>query len=502
MSLANSIPNPKNLQGLILRGFTHPYSCHLLFGFSNGDVTKNFFSDIFDKIQSAEDWGNQKPKSMINIGLTFGGIKKLSVIDENDLNNFAGTFINGPSAAAAQQSLGDWYDPNSKPETWWNGNTEAQVNLDCVVHVYGLTKDDLDKLVSDISTSANKNKLTEYYALKDDKRLYQSILGDDPSKIHFGYVDGISNPSLKNSGFSGLASPEDINNFVIGYGNNSISNSGPFDESTAADFAKDGCYNAFRIFHQDVNTFNQFLKTQAKKYSTKLSFLGLNETELEEWFAAKLCGRWRNGSPIMLNPNKPSDSNERNIKAENFGFEELTKQIPEDVLKKFPSKASESSGSICPFSAHTRVANPRNQQLNTAREGTSGPPRILRRGMAYGPDLTSSKDDGKERGLIGLFLCGNLTTQFELLYGWMNFNDFSQPPVFSTVKTPQDALLGNRYYADANNAVKSFIIPVKDPNNKSVDITIPELPSFLAIRGTAYCLLPSISTLAKIAGKK
>ena len=46
-----------------------------------------------------------------------------------------------------------------------------------------------------------------------------------------------------------------------------------------------------------------------------------------------------------------------------------------------------------------------------------------------------------ERGLIGLFLCGSLASQFEKLYSRINANDFSKvyAPGFDT----QDALLAN-----------------------------------------------------------
>jgi len=165
------------------------------------------------------------------------------------------------------------------------------------------------------------------------------------------------------------------------------------------------------------------------------------------------------------------------------------------------------SGMSCPFSAHTRVVNPRNQNLDGS-EGTAGPARIIRRGMPYGEVLKSDIDDGVDRGLIGLFLCGSLAGQFEKIYGWMNYNNFSDKTVYSIKHPPQDALLGNRevvnHQDNYSGVVTSFIIPIAGgevpvPGSK---ITIPAaLPQFVTTRGTAYCLLPSMACLAKIAGK-
>jgi|GEM_PF-1209338 len=514
MSATFSIPDRSNIQGLILRGYTHPCSCHLLFTFTVATgtaATRSFFNDLYDKLQSAADWGANKPASMLNIGLTFNGIQQLNIIDPGDLANFPPSFKNGPWSAGSQASLADiCHQPNSAegiPSNWWNGNGDyVNENLHCVVHAYGLTSNDLDTLVDYITASAAKNGITEILPLaktNESGRLYQVIVDKDPDKIHFGYTDGISEPGLKAPGTTGDPSPGDYNNFLIGYYNGSASQPGPFDTTSAGLFAKDGCYNAFRIIYQDVAAFNNFLKQQAAAWAEKLSFLKLTETELEEWFAAKLCGRWRNGSPLMLNPDKPGEHSHTSQTGEDFGYTEL------DSPSKVGSGAADVlSGLSCPFSAHTRVNNPRNQNLRVS-ESIDGPPRILRRGMPYGAELKSVADDGVDRGLIGMFLCGSLAGQFEKLYGWMNNNNFSDKHVFNVKHPPQDALLANRsvtiapYKNNYSGVVTNFTIPIQGGDILQEDkIIIPAtLPQFVITRGTAYCLLPSMESLAKIAGR-
>jgi deferrochelatase/peroxidase EfeB len=485
-------PFKKNVQGLIIRGYTHPYSCHLLFNFpaqpqSASPSPRAFFKTLYPHVQSAEDWGAEKPAWMLNIGLTASGIQALNVFDDPSIlkNYFPSEFNAGPWSGGSQSSLGDVGGPGD-PSGWWYGNFQNE-DLHCVVHAYGLTQPDLDAVVAFVTGAAANSGLTELFALKDKKsRLTQyQPLGD---LIHFGYRDGISEPELNWSGKVGLPNQSDLNNFLIGYPNGSTIQPGPSspasddpDSIAASAFAKDGCYNAFRILYQDVAAFNALLARQASEWA---SGLGLTEEQAEEWVAAKLMGRWRNGSPLMISPDAPDPCT---AVGENFGYVEQDDSSPfQDV----------SSGSTCPFSAHTRVANPRNEDLMPA-EGTSGPPRILRRGMPYGPPLESTTDDGVDRGLIGLFLCGSPARQFEIIYSWMNMNNFSSVFPATAPAFPQDAVLGNRNPQNQLPVDTSFLIPM--PGSEP-SLTIPELETFIVTRGTAYCLLPSLASLRQIAG--
>jgi deferrochelatase/peroxidase EfeB len=468
-------PDVKNIQGLIMRGYTHPYSCHLLYSFTDPPKTKTFFKTLYPQVQSAEDWGENKPKMMLNIGLTCNGIQAMKVFnDPTSINNFPPEFQAGPWSADSQLSLGD-DDPNQ----WWFGNFR-NTDLHCVVHAYGLTQPDLDKLVSAVTQAAKSCGLRELFALKDKKtRLTQAQLPKD--EIHFGYRDGISEPALDWNQGAGNETQEDLNNFLIGYDSaNSLIQPGPSspppDEASA--FARDGCYNAFRILYQDVAAFDAVLAQQASQVPPTIA---ATPELAREWIAAKLCGRWRNGSPLMLSPDKPDPATRD---AEDFGFVEASDPSPNKDVE---------SGFKCPFSAHTRVANPRDQDLAPSDGTTNFPPRIARRGMAYGPPLKSPKDDGVDRGLIGIFLCGSPSQQFEKIYGWMNSNDFSS--VFPSYPSPQDALLGNRN-TQGGQVETSFYIPMPDNPN---GITF-NLSDFIVTRGTAYCLLPSLASLRQIAG--
>src|SRR5207249_2674436 len=157
--------------------------------------------------------------------------------------------------------------------------------------------------------------------------------------------------------------------------------------------------------------------------------LKMSPADAAEWLAAKMLGRWRDGPPLVLDP-KGTDSKVR----------------PEDTF----TYAADAQGQRCPFSAHVRVVNPRDQLI---KESHAPVPRVLRRGMPYGPALEGTRDDGVDRGLIGLFLCADLTEQFAKLLDWINRNDFSN--VFTDLRA-QDPLLGNR---DLDLASTDFQIP-------------------------------------------
>lgn len=461
----HTAPDPKDIQSLILHGARQSYSCHLLFQITNPAQARGFFQALFKHpfysmplVQSAEEWGTDKPTVWVNVGLSYNGILKLC--SPALAAGFPPEFIAGPWSSDSQASLGDG-DPNE----WWFGNFHSR-DVDCTVHAYARTPDVLASLTDYIVSAATANGVRELTPLSRNStqpRLVQAVLPDQ--RIHFDYRDGIGEPLLNWS--SSTPAPGDLNNFIIGYPAGMNFPPSPTTGEAGA-FAKDGCYMAFTILYQDVAAFNQFLTTHSVELAPKL---GLTPEATQEWLAAKLMGRWRDGTPLIESPEQP-----QNVMRDD---DDYVYALADDV--KYVQ-----SSLRCPFSAHGRVANPRDQVLDPFHEPL---PRLIRRGAPYGPPLQSTTDDGIDRGLIGLFLCGSLSRQFEKMRGWMNLNDFS--PVFDAdASSSQDALLGNRQIP----AVNRFRIPL--PNG---DIILHDLPRFVTTRGCAYLLLPSINTLAGLA---
>jgi len=459
MKTTTSGPDETNIQGMILRGFTHPYSCHMIFQFNSKAGAKGFIKAIFPYIQSAESWGDLKPDMMINIGLTYSGIATASDLNDTYLQYFPNAFIEGPASSGSQGSLNDW--GVSDPSGWAFGNDTPQQHVDCIVHAYAMSDATLAELVSIISDAAKTGGLMEFLPIANGTKRLEEYPLMPRNVIHFGYLDGIDQPKLTWNDPPDPGDNGDLRNFLIGYPLSTLG-PGPTGDNPAGDFAKDGCYNAFRMLEQDVEAFDNFLIANGPKAPKEMQ---QTPEYAQEWIAAKLNGRWRNGSPLELSPNAPDPATSD---ATCFCYK------------------GDTTGMKCPFAAHTRVGNPRDEVLNSAEPNPV--PRLIRRGMAYGAPPTLKSYAG-ERGLIGLFLCGSFATQFEMLYSWINTTNFSN--VFPS-QQGQDGLIANR---DMPGADTSYSIPTADG-----PVTIDSLPHFVITRGTAYCLLPSISTLKSIAG--
>ncbi|MCW3070752.1 MAG: peroxidase [Bacteroidetes bacterium] len=459
----------ENIQGLIIRGYTHPCSSHLLFSFPAAEKGKGaaaaFFKVLMPYVQPASVW-IVKPKMMLNIGLTYSGIQKACAFSADELGTFEPSFKEGPASEDSQRALADIDDAD--PSRWLFGSGPGN-NVDVVVHVYAMTETDLAAITGIVTGAAAAANVKELLPFDGKERLTQYPLETD--RIHFGYKDGISEPDLN---WPENTDPGDLNNFIIGYPNSSIE-PGPFNEAVYKKFSafmKDGCYNAFRVVYQDVEAFEKFLDDNAKDIAAALG--KPSETAYaREWLAAKLCGRWRNGSPLNLSPDAPDPET-----ADATVFEYVTGD----------AKTDDTAGMRCPFSGHTRVANPRDDKKMKIQDHRGR--RIIRRGVPYGAPFGAA-DYKNEQGLIGLFLCGSISAQFELVSSWMNSNDFSKTyfPDYDT----QDALLGNRQAGNNN----TFRIPI--PGREEPLALKHTLPKLIVARGTLYCLLPSVSALQSIA---
>jgi Dyp-type peroxidase family len=272
--------------------------------------------------------------------------------------------------------------------------------------------------------------------------------------LHFGYRDGLSQPEVAWDGEE--AGKLDRAHFLLGYSKSEISSAPP--SGPAAEFFQDSSYMVVRWVQQNVAMFEQFLTTTAPVLAP-----GRPNTEGREYIAAKLLGRWRDGTPLALSP----DHQDQTMLSAPFGYQQ-----------------EDPAGSRCPFSAHIRVVNPRDQALTSAE--VSSVPRVIRRGMPYGPQWPDgqTEDDGIDRGIIGVFICASIARQFYTLMHWICQNNFS--PVFTgTHVHDQDSLFGNRRFGGAQ---KVWSVP-------GTDGASPQLPDFIRTRGTAFFLLPSLRAL-------
>ncbi|MDP9461261.1 MAG: hypothetical protein M3Q22_13775, partial [Actinomycetota bacterium] len=103
---------------------------------------------------------------------------------------------------------------------------------------------------------------------------------------HFGYVDGISQPTIDQAPPTGP--PDSLPRsptgaFLLGHPSQFTGFTYPVPAPDA--LGRNGSFAAFRMLAQDVDAFREMLAEQSGR--TGMS---------EELLAAKLCGRWRNGT--------------------------------------------------------------------------------------------------------------------------------------------------------------------------------------------------------------
>jgi Dyp-type peroxidase family len=378
-----------DLQGGIVRGYgsTYPVARHLFAQVRDPGAARRFLADLWDPVTTAEEWQRGSfPQTTLNVALSFRALQALGV-PEALLGGFPEEFCAGMGARAEQ--LGD--DPGAFDD-------ELR-ELEVLLVVHGQDADVLDAEAQRWEGELAGGGLELSHAEPG------GLLGG--AREHFGFTDGFSQPAIEG------AARQDIpgqgiaykrhpwwplsrmrwraikpGEFVLGYEDE---DRGPA-PAPPPPFHRNASFMVWRKLHQDVATFRAQLAEQA-------ATLGLDE----ELLAAKLVGRWRDGSPLALRPDAPDPvlGNDKD-RANDFRY------------------GNDAKGLRTPRGAHVRRANPRDALGWEAR--LSARHRILRRGMPYGSPLPDGEpDDGAARGLLFVCLQASIARQFEIVQErWCN----------------------------------------------------------------------------------
>ncbi|MCU1236859.1 MAG: Dyp-type peroxidase family, partial [Candidatus Solibacter sp.] len=293
------------------------------------------------------------------------------------------------------------------------------------------------------------------------------IEGKASTQEHFGYTDGFGNPDFKgaertcapgqgklnaNGEWEALATGE----FLLGYADEA----GELPPAPIPHLlGRNGTFMVYRKLHQNVATFRAYLEEKGSQYGGG-----------KEKLAAKLTGRWRDGTPLELSPDAPDPALVRD-KNRNTAF----------------TYAADPNGARCPVGAHIRRAHPRD--AFGFNGGLVNRRRIMRRGLPYGdyvPEGQPVRDDD-ERGIIFMALNASIFRQFEFVQQqWIEYgNDARQG-------NDKDPLVGN------NDGTGRFMVQ-GSAAPKDAPFLCAALPTFIELRGGDYFFLPSLTALAMIA---
>jgi len=445
-----------DIQGDILRAYGNAYD-HTSYAFVRIDCepaqARAWFAGLLDHVTTAAPWAS-KPLTTLNVAVSASGLAALGVCDE-EIATFAWEFRQGMAARAEQ--LGD--SGPSAPASWEPGLGTGEAHVLLTINAQ--------------EAAGHRRALGTMEAAMRDAGGVSAIYQVDAQLLHgarehFGFADGFAQPAIagatedKSPGGGvperhGAWRPLAPGEFVLGYP----------DEDTAVDRRKrlppapDGAlgrnstYMVWRKLHQDVALWRRTIAAAAKRYP----YGG------EEKLAAKVVGRWHDGTPLETHPDGPDPSFDPARRGANdFRY------------------CGDLDGRRCPLGAHIRRSNPRDALGNEGK--LSFRHRMIRRGMPYGPPLPEGEleDDGVERGLVFVSFQASIFRQFEGVQApWINDGN-----IFG-LGTDKDFLLG-----DPSGSGKMTI------QGKRPFFLTPQ-EAFVVTRGGEYLFVPGIGALRAIA---
>ncbi|MEA3041455.1 MAG: hypothetical protein QOC65_944 [Sphingomonadales bacterium] len=254
--------------------------------------------------------------AIVTVALGASALEKLGLPDEC-LKGFAAAFLEGMHTEARNRILGD-INANA-PDKWLWGRDP----YDLALLVYGRDEASVTALCGRIRELAGENDLGEPHriALERTKK---------PAIEPFGFVDGISQPIIRGS-YQSYRKNDPIHlvepgEFIIGYPDNR-GNFPPEPELSAladpgnrlpvADKSREfgnsivdapravgrnGTYLVIRQLEQDVTGFWDYCWGEYRRLKERLP---APYDVRPDYIAAKLVGRWRDGSSLVRNPYYP-----------------------------------------------------------------------------------------------------------------------------------------------------------------------------------------------------
>lgn len=503
--------------------------------------------DLLDHMPSARGWlrdltplvvfddGRRLGReAVVTLALGPGALARAG-LPEDALETFPPAFLDGMTGPGRARILGDHPYVSDDPRHAWWWRTEGA--YDAAILVYGTSDKAADALLAQVAA------LTENYG--HTVALTQALQTVPPTPIEpFGFVDGISQPVIRGT-YRGLRNADPIHlvepgEFILGYPDNrgnippgptlralddpdnllpiQCSNTGNFGDNVVElprEIGRNGSFLVIRHLEQDTAAFAAYCAEESKRLKERL---GEPYDITPGFIAAKLVGRWADGSSLIRNPYRsftgsspletkpthrpganpgedsaiapppPSAALAESVGATITPLVRLTVPVDQTaragVARRSREKrrrfmedndflfgAEDPQGLRCPFGAHIRRANPRDSldPGNQDQIDISNRHRIIRVGRAYVPAR------GQKPGLMFMCLNGDIERQFEFVQQtWLSSE------TFQTLSAERDPLAGNR-----DGCPAGFTIPTRDG-----PIRLKPMSQFVIPRGGGYFFLP------------
>lgn len=477
----------QDIQGLVQHDYVDlPSATFILCQVMHSERARTWLAGVVDQIERVSVAGGDQPRrmSVVHVAFTCHGLQALGVAVEV-LNQFPREFREGMATLQRERLLGDRGE--SRAINWeWGAERDVtrvddhprpdpRVHLILLVYAHDahMLRDRVEQLFPPGTDQGihELKRLDTVFLAGPEREADGQLVGP---KEHFGFRDGISQPDIAgmpphdpnvSSVEENTIAPGEV---LLGYPNSyGEMPEGPTD-ARGLGFGRNGTFLVFRQLRQDVKRFWDYVAACSD-----------GEADAAIALAAKMVGRWPDGTPLVVSPDHP----ESEARTHNRFLYASDRAHPDP------------DGMRCPIGAHIRRTNPRDslgdnsvQALELANQH-----RIIRRSRAYGPPLVENMDpkrmmravdNGEERGLHFLCLNAAIDRQFEFVQSlWAN------NPKFGDLYDDPDPLIGVQDGQTGQFTVQADPIRCRYGN----------MQRFVQVRGGAYFFLPGIEAIRTLA---
>lgn len=417
MPNADEVAMLEMLQGNILRGHGRHHTAHVFLRFDStrASEVRQFLRENAESLTSAREQaanaaavraareaGHAKPETppFVACALSHHGYEALGI--DEAMRPADPAFRGGMKARGAILS-----DP--QPDEWeeqYRGEVDAMVLIGGDSNADDESRSDqVDDALAELDRRLPVNAV-QVLGIERGRAYFN---GNGDGIEHFGFADGRSQPLLRDQDVAReAANGGGIVRWNPAFPLRQVLEHDPSVEDPNAF----GSYFIYRKLEQNVRGFKDAEEALARQL-TELA-LAHGRTFDPELVGAKIVGRFRDGTPVLLQY-----------------AEGMHNPVPNDF-----DYSGDQQGLRCPFHAHIRKANPRGDvsRLRGIPIGDGERSHILaRRGISYGDREQNGRKEFTDRpeqgvGLLFMSFQKDIVAQFEFTQkSWVNNDDFIQP---------------------------------------------------------------------------